>query len=127
VTSPTRPILLAVPLGHACLAACATSSSALPLSVYKPDADRRTKALDGAGYLIALAQLASVDSAGMGEFVLRGRYGALPLPVAQETRTEVMAEQSVLLADLFGGDVARATQILDRLDEEIAQVAKRMF
>lgn len=95
------------------------------LSVYEPDADQRSKAVDRAEYLIALAQLAAGDLPGTGEFVLRGRYGALPLLVAQETRTFILEDQSSLLADLFSGDVTRASETLDRFDEQIAEAASR--
>lgn len=94
------------------------------LCVFEPDADQRSKAVDVAEYLIALAQLASGDYAGMGEFLLPGRHGPLPLQVAQEARAAIMEDRSAVLVDLFGGDTARASETLDRLDEEIAKAAQ---
>jgi hypothetical protein len=97
------------------------------LAVYEPAADRRSKAIDKAEYLISLAQIATGDQPGMGEFILRARYNDAPLPVAEETRTAILEDQSTLLTDLFDGDVARAAAALDRLNAEIVQAAGRFF
>ena len=97
------------------------------VAVYEPDPERRKVALDRAEYLMGLSQAMVRKVPYTGEYVLRGRYGLLPLPVAIDVRAAVTEGRSTLTQDLFGGDLEVATAALDALDEEIARAVNRAF
>jgi hypothetical protein len=97
------------------------------IAVYEPDPERREVALDRAEYLIGLSQGALRKATYTGEYILRGRYGVLPLQVAIDVRSAIVEGRSPLTSDVFGGDLEDATTGLDTLDEEIARAVNRAF
>ena len=97
------------------------------IALYEPDPERRTVALDRAEYLIGLSQATFRRVPYTGEYVLRGRYGVLPLKVAADVRLAITEGRSPLTDDVFSGDLEAATAGLDTLDQEIARAVNRAF
>jgi hypothetical protein len=97
------------------------------LAAYEPDADQRTSANDTAEYLLGLANTAVGDQPYVGENVLRGRHGQLPLQVAQAIRDDIIEGRGPLTDDLFDGDAAAARSGLDKVDEAVARTVSNLF